>query len=281
MHTDPDLLALLALGEDVATAEELDHLADCAECATRRASLTAAANAGRSASVALVRPSDRVWQSISAELGLRLPVAAPSSVASPAPPVSAAPISASVSASALPASGGDTAPPVDLASHRSDRRDVLRAGSTPVRRWMPWLAAAAVAVVGGSLVASIAITLQSTDPAPTAPPAEQLAEAALDPLPDWPGASGGAVVRESAGIRTIDITVSSEIPENAIREVWLISSDLTRLVSIGMLSGDAGSFDIPPEIDLVEYAVVDVSAEPLDGDPGHSSDSIVRGVLGS
>ena len=32
-------------------------------------------------------------------------------------------------------------------------------------------------------------------------------------------------------------------------------------------------------VDLARFSVVDVSAEPLDGDPTHSGDSIVRGAL--
>jgi hypothetical protein len=66
-----------------------------------------------------------------------------------------------------------------------------------------------------------------------------------------------------------------------VREVWLISSDLTKLVSVGLLATDEGTFALPKDIDLSEYTVVDVSSEPLDGNPGHSSDSIVRGALRS
>jgi hypothetical protein len=314
MHTDPDLLALLALGEDVATADELDHLAACPECATRRASLTAAATAGRSATASgsLVRPSDRVWENITAELGLAtttaeagagqqppgasgngpvagtgaVPAAAPPDVPAAAPAdVPAAPADVPAAAPAdVPAAPADmpaaapadppVAAPIDLAARRS-----VRAQGSPARRWVPWLAAAAVVVVGGGIAASIA--LRGAEPAPTPPPAAVLAEASLVALPDWPDASGGAVVRESEGHRTIEISVTSDVPDDAYREVWLISSDLTKLVSVGLLPGDEGSFAIPAGIDLGEYPVVDVSAEPLDGNPGHSSDSIVRGALTS
>jgi hypothetical protein len=36
---------------------------------------------------------------------------------------------------------------------------------------------------------------------------------------------------------------------------------------------------IPESVDLARYSVVDISAEPVDGDPTHSGDSIVRGAL--
>jgi len=38
-------------------------------------------------------------------------------------------------------------------------------------------------------------------------------------------------------------------------------------------------FPLPDDLDLAAYPVVDISEEPFDGNPGHSGDSIVRGVL--
>jgi hypothetical protein len=38
-------------------------------------------------------------------------------------------------------------------------------------------------------------------------------------------------------------------------------------------------FVLPENLDVGEFPVVDVSNEPIDGDPTHSGDSIVRGVL--
>lgn len=40
-----------------------------------------------------------------------------------------------------------------------------------------------------------------------------------------------------------------------------------------------GTLPFPQGLDLAEYAIVDVSNEPYDGNPGHSSDSIARGEL--
>ena len=36
---------------------------------------------------------------------------------------------------------------------------------------------------------------------------------------------------------------------------------------------------LPAGISLADYPVVDISAEPYDGDPTHSTDSVVRGTL--
>ena len=36
---------------------------------------------------------------------------------------------------------------------------------------------------------------------------------------------------------------------------------------------------VPAGIDPAQFALVDVSREPVDGEPAHSGDSIVRGLL--
>ena len=63
------------------------------------------------------------------------------------------------------------------------------------------------------------------------------------------------------------------------REVWLMSSDLTKSISVGLLDGGSGTFVMPPNIAAADYPVVDISQQPLDGKPGHSANSIVRGEL--
>lgn len=62
------------------------------------------------------------------------------------------------------------------------------------------------------------------------------------------------------------------------QEVWLIGTDLTRLISLGIMKSDSGTFPLPADLNLADFPpIVDVSDEPLDGNPGHSSVSIVRG----
>jgi hypothetical protein len=38
---------------------------------------------------------------------------------------------------------------------------------------------------------------------------------------------------------------------------------------------------VPADLDLSKYKIVDVSVEPYDGNPAHSTDSLVRGSLGT
>ena len=39
--------------------------------------------------------------------------------------------------------------------------------------------------------------------------------------------------------------------------------------------------ELPADLDLAEFPLVDVSVEPLDGNPTHSGDSVARGELTS
>lgn len=108
----------------------------------------------------------------------------------------------------------------------------------------------------------------------------ELAEASLVAFPDHPGAAGTAVAEESRdGTVRLSVTLDGDTDPDGYREVWLIRSDASALISLGVLEGDAGSFTVPAGIDLAEYSLVDISVEPLDGDPLHSGNSIVRGEL--
>jgi hypothetical protein len=50
-------------------------------------------------------------------------------------------------------------------------------------------------------------------------------------------------------------------------------------VALGVLEIGSGRFPVPAGVDLAAYGTVDVSREPLDGDPAHSTDSVARGAL--
>ena len=228
-HVDPELLALLALGEQEGDAADLEHLASCDECRLEVEHLARTAIVGRSTlgTGDLLTPRPAVWQAIVDELG-------PEAVAPAA------------------------RPPAEVIPLRRRLRPVLAV-------------AAAVAVLAGGITTWIALRPD---------PSTVIASATLDPFPDWDGAEGSAVVAtDGDGGRTVEVSLSAPGDSTGFREVWLISSDATRLVSLGILRGDGGVFTIPDGLDLGVFDLVDISEEPYDGDPTHSGDSIVRGAL--
>jgi hypothetical protein len=96
MHTDPELLSLLALGEPLGTDEDRVHLSTCPTCAGELSELRQLVTLGRSvgADAELTVPDPRVWDRIRDELALPPalePFISESSVEAAAAPTPAAP----------------------------------------------------------------------------------------------------------------------------------------------------------------------------------------------
>jgi hypothetical protein len=257
-HLDPERFALVAVGEAVTDAEQ-EHLATCDACAIELAGLEHTVAVGRSTVSLgeLETPPERVWDRILDEVRSQSAAASDASTAAsaaaPAPAAEAAPAAAPAVAP-VPVEDEQPATP---RTRRSGRMLFTLAASI----------AAVLAIVGvWNLV--------------RAPQSVEIASATLAAFPDHPGATGTAQVTElSDGERTLTVSLDDSDDGDGFREVWLITEDASALVSLGELDGRKGTFVVPADVDLRDYVLVDVSQEPLDGDPTHSGDSIVRGQL--
>jgi hypothetical protein len=241
-HIDPERLALFAMGEPVSSPAESAHLGDCTVCVDDLAALRHAAIAGRASFDVgeLETPPEAVWSRIVDELAL--------GTRAPEPEVPATP--------ALPANAG----PVVVDAPR--RRVMTRI----------WALAASLVLVAGVGLGVWALTQRGAQ--------TEVAEATLAPFPDHPSAEGSAVVEEQRdGTLAVRVELSADAAPDTFREVWLITADASALVSLGVLDGAEQTFPIPADVDLKDFVLVDVSQEPVDGDPTHSGDSIVRGEL--
>ena len=257
-HPDPEILSLLALNEPLDDEQTMEHLRSCPQCAAEYAALRRAVSAVRTTpdTSDLDPPGADVWARIHRELGLSEAVAQDPLASAPAEtgPAEAGP------AEAVPAETGP-AEPRPAAPSRSRASNV-----TWLRRPGVWLAAAAALAVAAGIAFSVGR------------PAPPLAQAELAPLAQY-SATGSAKVTESQdGSRTIEVELD-KTEAKGYQEVWLIAPDLSRLVSLGIMNSSSGRFEVPAGLDLSAYPIVDVSDEPLDGDPAHSSVSIVRGTL--
>ncbi|MCM3660296.1 anti-sigma factor [Georgenia satyanarayanai] len=240
-HVEDDTLTLVALGEVEPDAAAARHLATCEQCREELAALTAVVSAGRAAEP-LVAPAPHVWDRIAQEIA--------STTADPARP-------SATTAPGRRGPGGSTRP----AGRRERPRGRLARAA--------WLAAGIAAGIAGTLVVT---NLPGTQEEPV-----PVAQAQLDPLPGWQE-TGSARLEEADGRLLLRVEVSGE-ESDGFREVWLLDEDVQQLVSVGLLAGNEGVFDLPEGLDLDELVLVDVSREPFDGDPAHSGDSIVRGRL--
>lgn len=276
-HVDDDVLTLLALGEDGASAAERAHVGACERCTAEVRALADVADLARTAGE-LVPPAPRVWDAIAAELGLAAghddavptrPALAPVAPAGMPGPSQPSP------AQAAPTESAATRPPAVVpAPAASDAEAQPVADVVPlVRRSDRWRWVAAAAAVG--VVAGAGVTWWAgREPAP-----QVVASATLEPLPGWDAEGSAEVETRSDGSRQLVVDLTGQVGGDGFREVWLLKPDVSGLVSLGTLDGSTGRFDLPAGLDLDEFSVVDVSEEQFDGDPAHSGDSIVRGPL--
>jgi anti-sigma factor RsiW len=245
-HCTPEDLALAALGEPLPSVDAA-HLETCAECRAEVANLRRGVELLAVPEFAVpgapVPPPPAVWASIAAATGVS---------AEPRPERMAAP---------------EPTPPA------AEPTNVV-----PLRRRRgpsTWLIAVAAAVAGAVIGAGAVAVLQGDDDGAS------LASAALDPLENADASGSARVVERDDGTRVLEVELRAPQLDDAYYEVWLLEPDVSGLVPLGTTQAGTTVFEIPAGLDLDEFPVVDVSVEPLDGDPAHSGDSVVRGVLES
>jgi hypothetical protein len=184
---------------------------------------------------------------------------------------------------ALPAEAWDVAEPPPL--HLPEPEP----GALPARRprfAIPRWAAPRVALAGGFaallLGAGIAIgTLidgagDDADPAPAT-------TIALTPVGPGGGEARGELTVAGGAGETARLKVSG-LPPNGedYYEAWLLGD--RGLVSLGAFrvgEDEGATVELQLPVDPERYGSIDVSLEPDDGDPAHSTDSVLRGTVSS
>ncbi len=252
-HIDADALALVALGEIADDSAVRTHLERCDLCRAELTALQSTVTVARSAmgEVGLIEPPARVWQAVRGELGLE-PTLQPPSRPARVP--------------SLPSVASAPSPVVELITRRERRSNIRRTIAIVAAS-----AAAAAVITGGVLSWGAAAPREA---------GQVIASAALDALPAWETATGAATLEQRPdGERVLRVSLDTPVDDGVVREVWLLTPEIDGLISLGYLTDDTGVFVIPESVDIDRYSVVDVSAEPLDGDPTHSGNSIVRGPL--
>lgn len=253
-HCDADALTLSALGEPTLDAADVEHLLGCQRCSedlrsSRRTVVTAR---GPREDVA-VEPPPEVWAAVVAELGLQIGTTSP-----PAP------------ATVRPAGPSR--------EQRPPRRRVARVLSVAA-------GALVIALAAGATGAALADRDDVPDPAErdevVAAPGPEIAQARLEPLPDGGEASGTALLVGRPADRSLQVRVSGLPDSSGYYEVWLIDPVSGAMVSLGVIGTTTrpAVLQVPAGIDIGTYSLVDVSDEPLDGNPTHSRVSVARGEL--
>lgn len=247
-HADPEVIALIALGEEAGTGEERAHLAGCAHCQDELRALAATVSVARQADAraTLVAPPAGLWARIAADADL---------------------------------AGED-----DLAS--ADDNAALAPGARRAALWRAGRGRA-VLVAAACLVAGVIIGLAGAGIISghgAQPPSRLVGQSLLRPLPQfsqWQAARGTAVMRSGrAGLR---LQVRVQAPRRpGFLEVWLLARNGVSMISLGDLNRHQdGEFFVPPGVDLRNYSRIDVSLQQFNGSTAHSRISVLRGSLPS
>lgn len=146
---------------------------------------------------------------------------------------------------------------------------------SPERRQRRTFAGALVGVAAALLVVLGISWAVTREPAP-----QPLATFRLDPI-DTRVTQGvdGTVVATAAGKAVeVDLGDLPPPPDGTFYELWFLDEAAGKLVSLGPV-GEDGTYVAPLAITPETWPALDVSVEPADGDPAHSSDSILRGPV--
>ncbi|MEH0108803.1 anti-sigma factor [Tersicoccus sp. MR15.9] len=295
-HLDGDTVALAALGEDVGDAARA-HLDGCAHCRAEVVDLAALADAARTSGPELEPPSDAVWSGIRSRIDARTDTetGAASAPAGASGGGAAGGVPGAVQDGASPAPERDSAAsgpgarpgasnrpagrPGGRAGRRAGRDEAARsgAGSAPRRRRRP--GARTWSFVAGAVVAAL-VVLGVAWGISARSGGQVLATANLAPVAASGGTGSGSaeLERTANGIEELRLQVGGD-RVRGYPEVWLIAKDGRRMVSLGTLHDGSAVLPVPAGLDVHDYATVDVSDEPFDGNPAHSGDSVLRGSL--
>ncbi len=260
-HLDDEQLSLLALGEPAVTPAEADHLAFCSECAGTLAALERTVHAATidPAEVELATPGPHNWAAIHQALGLSPdqaedPLSRQGSWGSSTTTTVAGPVPTPTSTPGTPLT-----PRHDQRRQRPSVAASASGAPVPTAGRLVAMAAAAGIMLGAvrcgrPTISSGKARRRFPSPTPTAPRPWPLPRRRCSlwsrtrptVRPSWKGFPDGS---RQLVVQLADGQVSG------FREVWVISPDLSKLVSLGVLDGEPGVFAIPEGLDLAEYPI--------------------------
>lgn len=104
----------------------------------------------------------------------------------------------------------------------------------------------------------------------------------LASLDDTTQLVGTARILERGDQVILDLDLSADdfpTGDDSFLELWVIDEEVAGMHSLGVVDG-SGEFVLPAGLKTNQFPIVDVSVEPIDGDPTHSGVSVYRGILG-
>ena len=151
--------------------------------------------------------------------------------------------------------------PLPAAAPALSRIDPPRRRRT--RRWVAVVAALVLGLVSGA-GAAFALLHDDAGPSPAAVP---VSSAELSPLEPGPASGSAELVRRaSTDYLRVSLRGATRGADDVV-EAWLLDPSTGKMVAIGVLAADRGTFAIPSVVDTGVYSSVDLSLEPARRQP--------------
>lgn len=166
-------------------------------------------------------------------------------------------------------------PRTQVHRRRSTNRSSRPGGRGGLRRPV-LVGSVAAAVLAVLVVATVAISVSS---GPSRPVRAEVAlsNAGLDGAGRSSGGNARLVDQDGTAVIELDLR-GLPAESNGYLELWLIDTEVQGMVSLGPLHGN-GAYPVPANVVVGDFPVLDISLEPIDGQPTHSGRSVLRGVL--
>lgn len=259
-------------------AQHAFHLAECAACQAAVAA-TERVIAALHSPVAVEEPPPGLWDRIAADLDTETGSDAHDDADKT---VHAQFLTAGTSTNNVADADRDSASDSTGGSDDSTTAQVHQLRPRSEARRAPWwgvfAAAAAGLLVGGAVIAGILNQDTAEEDTPVA--GSSVGGATLEPVEadDFSGQAEMVEMEDGSMELTVEIS-SAPDPAEGYFEVWLRDDEASQLISLGAVTADSTTLQVPAGIDLAEYPVVDVSHEHFDGDPGHSGITLAAGPM--
>ena len=166
---------------------------------------------------------------------------------------------------------------VETASSEANAR---RTADRRTRRWFQASSTGLLAIAAATLlmVGVVAAVVARNDEPPVEFASALMTDADL-PVPTSETAQARVVCDDETCSVEVDLTGLPDAGADADLELWVINSDVSDMHTLGFVTGETGTFELPFGVTADDFPIVDISIEPRDGVEAHSGQSVLRGVF--
>ncbi len=170
---------------------------------------------------------------------------------------------------------------VETATSEADARRTATGGrARRTQHWFQKSSSSMLAIAAATLlmVGVVAAVVARNDEPPVEFATALMTDTDL-PVPTSETAQARVVCDDNTCSVEVDLTGLPDAGADADLELWVINSDVSDMHTLGFVTGETGTFELPFGVTADDFPIVDISIEPRDGVEAHSGQSVLRGVF--